>query len=78
MLKKVNDSGPGDGVGGIMKQYNEWKNQISKELDIECEVQRRTTCVIDGIVDDNVNTGNRDENGNGDDNDTDVAMDVDE
>ena len=34
--------------------------------------------LIDVIVDDTVNTGNRNEDGNGDDNDTDVAMDVDE
>ena len=40
--------------------------------------QYRTTGAIDGIVDDNVNTGNSDEDGNGDDNDTGVAMDVDE
>ena len=33
---------------------------------------------IDGIVDDKANTGNRDEDGNEDDNDKDVALDVDE
>ena len=35
--KKINDDGPGVGVGGITKQYNEWKNQITeyeKELEI--------------------------------------------
>ena len=40
--KKINDDGPGVVVGGITKQYNEWKNQITKyekELEIECEVQ---------------------------------------
>ena len=33
---------------------------------------------IDGIVEYTVNTGNRDEDGNGDDNHSDVAMDVDD
>jgi len=78
--KKINDTGPGGGVVGITKQYNEWKNQISKyekELDIESEIQQRTTGAIDDIVDETVHTGNSDEEGNDDDNDTDVDMEVD-
>ena len=46
-------------------------------MDIECEVQQRTTGAIDDIVDETVHTGNSDEEGNGDDNDTDVDMEVD-
>jgi len=78
--KKINDIGPGGGVVGITEQYNEWKNQISKyekELEIECEVQQRTTGAIDDLVDETVHTGNSDEEGNDDDNDTDVDMEVD-
>ena len=81
MLKKINDSSPGGSGIRIIEQYNEVKKQITnggKEFDIECEVQRTTTCANDRIVDDNVNTGNMDEDGNGDNNDTDVAMDVNE
>ena len=44
---------------------------------IVCEVQQRTTGTINGIVDETFNTGNRDEDGNGDNNDTDVDMEVD-
>ena len=46
-------------------------------MDIECEVQQRTTGAIDDIVDETVHTGNSDEEGNGYDNDTDVDMEVD-
>jgi len=45
-------------------------------LEIECEVQQRTTGAIDDIVDETVHTGNSDEEGNGDDNDTDVDGDI--
>ena len=45
---------------------------------IVCEVQQRTTGTINGIVDETFNTGNRDEDGDGDDNDIVVAMFLDE
>ena len=39
--------------------------KYEKELDIECRVQQRTTGAIDDIVDDTVNTGDRDVDGTG-------------
>ena len=55
-----------------MRERAKGKKRVNKKE------QQRTTDAIDGIVDDNVNTGNRDEDGNGDDNNTDVATNVDE
>ena len=46
-------------------------------MEIEFEVQHRTTGAIDDIVDKSVHNGNSDEEGNGDDNNTNVDMEVD-
>ena len=47
-------------------------------MNIESEIQQRTIGAIDDIVDEAFHAGNSDEDRNGDDNDTDFDMEVDE